>query len=289
MLPRLTAILGEGPVLLGADGIYSASGLESSTEQSEELGYRDAVAARQSGDYLKAVAGSHSVPVMDHEVDRFLSKMPQGALILDIGGCWGWHWRRLAEIRPDVGVVIMDFARSNLVHALRMLGSLVGVQVALLHADATALPFLDADEVTEGFDGVWTVQVFQHIPDFPLACRESCRVLRRGGVFASYSLHATPLNRLIYAIAGKHYHSEGMLDGAFHLTRASEAQQQAISDIFCATVADRYSECLYHPELRLSFSGRPGSLVGKVDARLGEAPWLGRWIARQRGFEVVKS
>lgn len=288
MLPRLTAILRDGPIVRGSDGIYSAPLPESSVEQCEEMGFRDAVAARQSEDYMTAIAGSHSVPVMDHEVVRFLSKMPKGALILDIGGCWGWHWRRLATTRPDVGVVIMDFSRPNLVHALRMLGPLVGVQVALLHADATALPFLDADDGVDGFDGVWTVQVLQHIPDFLLACRESRRVLRRGGVFTNFSLHATPLNRLVYAIAGRQYHIEGMLDGAFHLTRASDKEWQAVSGVFFAAVTDRYTECLFHPDLHFSFSGRPGALLGRLDARLGAIPWLGRWIARQRGFEVVK-
>ena len=288
MLPRLTSILGSGSIVLGSDGIYSAPFPESSIKQHEEIGYRDAVAARQSDDYMTAVAGSHSIPVMDYEVDRFLSNMPNGALILDIGGCWGWHWRRLATARPDVGVVIMDFARSNLVHAFRMLGPLVGAQVVLLHADATALPFLDADEVQDGFDGVWTVQALQHVPDFLLACRESRRVLKRGGAFTNFSLHATPLNRLIYAIAGKHYHTEGKLDGAFHLTRANDEQRRALSGVFSATVNDRYSECLFHPDLRFSFSGRPGALLGRLDARLGALPWLGRWVARQRGFEVIK-
>ncbi len=288
MLPRLTSLLGNGSMVLGSDGIFSAPLPASSLEQRNELVFRETVAARQSDDYMTAIAGSHSIPVMDYEVDRFLSKMPKGALILDIGGCWGWHWRRLATTRPDVGVVILDFARPNLVHALRMLGPLVGVQVALVHADATALPFLDPDEGGDGFDGVWTVQVLQHIPDFEFACREARRVLKRGGQFANYSAHATPLNRLIYTIAGRHYHTDGVLDGALHLTRANDKQRQIVSDVFGATATDRYTECLFHPELRFTFAGRPGSLLGKLDARLGEIPWLGRWIARQRGFEVTR-
>ena len=44
--------------------------------------------------------------------------------------------------RPDVGVLIVDFLRSNLPHGRNVLGDLVGDQVALMHADATALPFV---------------------------------------------------------------------------------------------------------------------------------------------------
>lgn len=106
--------------------------------------------------------------------------MPQGALILDVGGCWGWHWRRLSKTRPDVGVLIVDFVRANLVHAQNVLGELVGDQVALMHADATALPFI-VDSRFKGFNGVWTVQTFQHIPAYDKAVAEAFRVLKGGG------------------------------------------------------------------------------------------------------------
>jgi ubiquinone/menaquinone biosynthesis C-methylase UbiE len=226
---------------------------------------------------------------MDHEVDRFLSRMPPGALILDIGGCWGWHWRRLATTRPDVGVLIIDFVRANLGHARNLLGSLVGMQGALMHADATALPFPDADASATGFDGVWTVQVFQHIPDFARACREAHRVLKRGGHFANYSLHATPVNRAAYRLMGKPFHTQGMLKDQFYLTRANDSQRQIVAGIFRGKVTDRYTECLFHPDLRLILTGRAGSSIGQFDARLGDVALLGRWIARQRSVETIKA
>jgi SAM-dependent methyltransferase len=185
-------------------------------------------------------------------------------------------------------VLIIDFVRANLRHAQKVLGSLVGTQVALMHADATALPFPEADAVSAGFDGVWTVQVFQHIPDFAHACREAYRVLKPGGRFANYSLHTTPLNRAVYQLLGKTFHTEGMWKNAFHLNRANDSQRQTVADIFEGGVIDRYTECLFHPDLKLTFSGRFGSLIGQLDARLGDMPWLGRWIARQRSFEASK-
>ncbi len=230
--PQLSFILINGALAQGPDGIYSAPMPSSASDQAPERALRERVAAQHYDSYLAAIAHSHSIPVMDHEVDRFLARMPQGALILDIGGCWGWHWRRLATTRPDVGVLIIDFVHANLSHAQKVLGPLVGAQVALMHADATALPFPDADAASAGFDGVWTVQVFQHIPDFARACREAHRVLKPGGQFANYSLHPTPLNRTIYRLLGKTFHTEGMVKNAFHFTSANDSQRQIIADIF---------------------------------------------------------
>jgi len=266
------------------DGVYLAPMPPTAQQAEHEL--RARVAAQYYDDYLGAIAQSHSIPVMDREVDRFLGAMPLGAAILDVGGCWGWHWRRLASVRPDVGVLIIDFERGNLSHARRLLGPLVGSQVALMHADATALPFPDGDPQT-GFDGVWSVQVLQHIPDFETACQEAHRVLRPGGLFANYSLHRTPFVRAVYRMFGRPYHSEGTVEGVYHLTRASDAQQQLIASCF-GGARSRYTECLFHPDLKLTFSGRDDSTIGRLDAWLSDAPVLSRWVARQRSTEARK-
>jgi ubiquinone/menaquinone biosynthesis C-methylase UbiE len=164
---------------INADGIYG-SHITVSENQSTEIALRESVAAAHYDNYLEAISCSHSISVMDFELDRFLAKIPHGGLILDIGGCWGWHWRRLASMRPDIGVLIVDFVRSNLPHARNVLGDLIGDQVALMHADATALPFKVSPDF-QGFDGIWTVQTFQHIPTYDKAVMESYRVLKKGG------------------------------------------------------------------------------------------------------------
>lgn len=286
----LTRLIARGAFALGPDGIYSAPMPERSSDQQPERELRERIASQQYEDHLATIARNHSVPVMDREVDLFLRKSPKGALVLDIGGCWGWHWRRLAATRPDVGVVIIDFVRANLRHAREVLGPLVGTQVVLMHADATSLPFWDAT-AEAGFDGVWTVQVFQHIPDFARACGEAARVLKPGGRFVNYSLQPTPLVRAIYRVAGKSYHTEGQGRGAFHLARASEQQRERVADIIGGgkLEGERYTECLFHPDLRLTFAGKQGSVLGRIDSRLGDLPGVARWIARQRSFEAIRS
>lgn len=255
MLPQLSNLL--GLLTQGDDGIYSDSICVNRPDQQVERALRERVAAHQYDDYLATIAKSHSIPVMEYEVRRFLDVLPRGAIVLDVGGCWGWHWRGLGE-RPDIGVVIVDFVRTNLAHAKSVLGQLIGQQVALVHGDATALPFRGDG----GFDGVWTVQVFQHIPDFARACRESYRVLNSGGRFQNTSLHITPANQVIHRIVGRKFHTAGMIANTFHLTRASDEQRAVVAAIFQSVIADRYTECLFHPDLRLSFSGRAGVLWG---------------------------
>ena len=74
-----------------ADGIYSAGNWGSGQEA--EIAMRKLVAERVPDNLDQVIATHHSFPVMDREVSAFVKGLPQNALILDVGGCWGWHWR----------------------------------------------------------------------------------------------------------------------------------------------------------------------------------------------------
>lgn len=280
-------ILSYNQIPLGFDGIYSSPKLVFSGEQEEERKLRESVASVQYDNYLEAISNSHSIPVMDHEVKRFISKMPINAKILDIGGCWGWHWRKIAEWRPDIEVLIVDFVRTNLYHAQTILGSLVGTQIHLLHGDATSLPFKTDTPQAPRFDGVWTVQVFQHIPDFRNACEEAFRVLKPGGQFVNYSLHITPFNRMVYRLFNKPYFVKGVLNNQYYLERANNHQKQIIAAVF-ENVKDRYTELLFHPDLKFKISGEQNNWVGNIDASLSDFSGLGKLFARQRSFEATR-
>jgi len=287
MTPQLHHLVNS--LSVDSDGIFFAIPSEStSADQSVEISLRERIAVENYDNYLYVISHSHSIPVMDHEVDRFLLHMPHGALILDIGGCWGWHWRRLAETRPDAGVVIVDFIRSNLTHAKNVLGDLVGSQVVLIHADATALPFV-IDEGFAGFDGVWTVQTFQHIPDFNKALLEAYRVLKvQSGLFANYSLNVQPSVRWLYHLFGRRYIIKGNVPGAFWLARASEEQKMFIEEVFGSKVSERWSEILFSPELHFNVPGRKGSWFGHLDALLSNNAGFLRMLARQHSFHCRK-
>jgi ubiquinone/menaquinone biosynthesis C-methylase UbiE len=270
-----------------SEGVYLGTNGDTGN-QVAEIRLREEVASREFDNHLDAVSGSHSIPVMDREVDRFLKKMPQGALILDIGGCWGWHWRRIASTRPDVRVLIVDFVRSNLTHAKQLLADLVGRQVWLMHADATTLPFQISEEFP-GFDGVWTVQTFQHIPDFRQAVSEASRVLKCGGFFVNYSLNHQPPIAWLYKILGKRYVLQGQVEGAFWLARTSGDQKECIRSIIGPEVAERWTEYLYSPEFYFTSPGKVGSLLGRLDAFMSNNIGIFGCFARQRSFEGIKT
>lgn len=267
-------------------GVYQGK-RQVNQSQAEEILLRQLVAQQVYTDYLAEIGKHHSIHVMDNEVDRFLKKIPVNGLILDIGGCWGWHWRDIAQKRPDINILIIDFVAANLVHAKNILGSLIGSQVALMDADATNLPFKLSDKFN-GFDGVWTVQTFQHIPDFSKAVKEVQRVLCKGGYFINYSLHKTPLNRFVYFMLRKKYHVEGEMHGSFYLSRANKQQKKVIEKAFHSKVHVRYTECLFQPDFGVICTGKKSSFLGSVDSLLGNFPWLGYWIARQQSYALTK-
>lgn len=94
---------------------------------------------------------------------------------------------------------------------------------------------------------------------------------------------------MVYRLMGKPFHTEGMLKNQFYLTRANDSQRQIVADIFQGKVTNRYTECLFHPDLRLTLTGRLGSSIGQLNAHLGDVWFLGRWIARQRSVETIKA
>ena len=139
----------------------------------------------------------------------------------------------------------------------------------------------------DSFDLIWTVRTFQHIPNFESAIRESFRCIKRGGVFINYSINRARLIQFIYLMIGRTYHIKGKID-VFYLDLASKIQKEIIESVFAQPVVTRYTEILFHPDLKLSFIGKENSFLGKLDARLsGNLFFLG-WVARQCSFEVYK-
>ena len=265
----------------GNDGIYSYKFTNSC--QSNEMELRKSVASRRYRDYSDIIAKHHSFPVMDKEVDFFLRDIRCGGIVIDVGGGWGWHWRRLKETRPDIIVFIVDFVKENLVVAKDILKTLVDKNVYLVHGDATSLVFDD-----NTFDGYWSVQTLQHIPDFFTAVQEAYRVLKPGGVFANYSLNVQSLLKSAFRIFRKTYHVHGKIPGSFYLSRASREQISIVNKIFSNEASIKFTEILFKPELRFTSPGRYQSFLGRVDKMLSSSGSFFSWIARQQSFHVAK-
>lgn len=266
---------------LGEDKIFSYD--FTSVEQNEERKLRESVASKDYKDYLDEISNHHSIPVMDREVDIFLKNIPPHGIIVDVGGCWGWHWRRMNYIRPDVFVFIVDFVRGNLVYARNILGSQVNKNIFLVYGDATSLIFQD-----NTFDGWWSVQTLQHIPNFEKAAKEAWRVLKAGGIFANYSLNTPYFVRVIYRIMGRHYHVSGQIPGAIYLARASNEQLKIVEEIFSNDVTQRFTEILFKPEFKITSPGKKNSIMGKIDSFFSGNSGTFSWIARQQSFHTYK-
>ena len=272
---------------LGKDGIYS--GLKASLpDQKLEISLREMVASKNYDNYLDSVSKSHSITVMDHEVVKFLKKMPKNSIILDIGGCWGWHWRKINIKRPDVKIIIIDFVRSNLIHAKNVLGKLIGTQVELVHADAMDLPF-EINKNFNGFNGIWSVQTLQHIPKFSKAINEAYHLLLKNGHFINYSLHNTPFNIFIFKIFRKKFHKKGVVEGSYYLERASNEQIFILQKYFGKeNVTINYSETLFHPDLKFRFFGKKNNYFGYIDILISYFKPLAYLISRQSSFSAKK-
>ena len=268
-------------LILDDDGIYSYA--FNNIDQEDEIKTRISVADEIYNDYLSALSQHHSIPVMDKEVRFFCDRMPKNAKIIDVGGCWGWHWRNVSKIRPDIKIFIVDFIKGNLHHAKNILKEDINQSVFLIHGDATDLIFDD-----DVFDGYWSVQTLQHIPNFKKTILEAYRVLKKDGLFANYSLNNQFVIRFIYKLLGREYIVQGN-STHFYLSRASQEQKDVVSEVFEQDVQIRHSEIIFKPELKISFSGREKSIFGVLDSYLSNNVGFLSSIARQQSYHVYKA
>jgi len=274
-------ILHSNFITIKKDGIYGD--LSEYGEQELEVKTREKVASYYFESYLDEISKHHSIPVMDKELLKFLETIPNNGAVLDIGGCWGWHWRKINKIRPDIKVVIVELVRSNLFIAKSILGKLVDENIFLVHGNALNLPLYDLS-----FDGVWSVQATQHIPSLELVYREVYRVLKVGGLFADYNLNNSNLTKFIYGVLGKKYIVEGTVNDQFFLRRTTNKNRSLLFEIFKTKIRNRYTEILFSPEYKLPIGGRESSLIGIADFYLANFGYLFKPLARQRSLHALK-
>ncbi len=274
-------ILKENFTAFKKDGIYGY--LSDYGEQELEVRTREKVASNHFDSFLFEISKHHSIPVMDKEILRFLKNIPNNGTILDIGGCWGWHWRKINQIRPDIKVVIVELIRTNLFIAKGILGELIDKNIFLVHGNAINLPVHD-----HSFDGVWSVQATQHIPSLELVYKEVYRVLKIGGLFSDYNLNHSGLTKFIYRFLGKKYIVEGTANNQFFLRRTTNKNRSLLSKIFKTKIRSRYTEILFSPEYKLPIGGREKSLLGLADFYLANFGYFLKPFARQRSLHALK-
>lgn len=261
------------------DGIYTYDFEVES--QVDELDVRLAV-AKSSQDYFLQISQSHSIPVMDREIEIFLKKIPHNGVVLDVGGGWGWHFRHCLDLRPDISVIILDMLIENL-HIAKTLLKNKMKNVYLVHGTATDLPF-----PSNSISGFWSVQALQHVPEFDKAVIEAYRVLKVGGIFANYSLQPNTVAEKIRKLVGLNSGRSEESGPKFFLSKASFEQTEFIEKTFAGLSQTRFTEVLFEPTLKLTFPGKEGSLLGYIDSRLSsERSYLSKF-ARQKSTHIEK-
>jgi ubiquinone/menaquinone biosynthesis C-methylase UbiE len=252
-------------------------------KQLKEIELRKKVAKRNYLDHLNEISKYHSVNVMDNEIIFFLEKIPKNSLVCDLGGGWAWHWRNINKIRPDIKIFIVDFLIENLEIAKFFIGKNLNKNIYLINDDICNIKITN-----KVFDAIWSVQTLQHIPSYKLAMKNIFKILKNNGILFNYNLNINPIIEFIYKIIGKKYCKEGYTP-IFYLSRSSIKQKNIIEKIFENQVKTRYCEILFHPDIKLFFSGKKNSIVGIIDSWLSGEQKFKKMFARQECFIVKKN
>jgi ubiquinone/menaquinone biosynthesis C-methylase UbiE len=255
--------------------------IKSQVSQKKEFINRRKVAKSYYNNFYNHISDHHSIQVMDLEIVNLLKIIPKNSIICDIGGCWGWHWRNICEQRPDINIVIIDFVYENLLIAKKILKKKINKQIYLVNDDICELKLKK-----EIFDTVWTVQTLQHIKKYSKAIKNIYKILKIDGYLFNYNLNINYIVKIIYKIFNKKYLIKGY-NNDFYLERSSIKQKKIIKKIFKNTITTRYTELLFHPDLKIK-TGSIKNLFGKIDSFLSGSLFIKKIFARQEAFIVKK-
>ena len=255
--------------------------IKSYVSQKKEFINRRKVAKSYYNNFYSHISDHHSIQVMDLEIVNLLKIIPKNSIICDIGGCWGWHWRNICKQRPDINIVIIDFVYENLLIAKKILKKKINKQIYLVNDDICKLKLKK-----EIFDTVWTVQTLQHIKKYSKAIKNIYKILKIDGYLFNYNLNINYIVKTIYKIFNKKYLIKGY-NNDFYLERSSKTQKKIIKKIFKNTITTRYTELLFHPDLKIK-TGSIKNLFGKIDSFLSGSLFIKKIFARQEAFIVKK-
>ncbi len=128
---------------------------------------------------------------------RRLADLSAGATVLDMGCGRGTSVPLIRDMFQPARLVAFDIDAAAIEQARRRLAPLLGESVELRVADATRLPFADAE-----FDAALELGILHHIPDWRAALRETARVLKPGSVFYFAEPSYGRIHRGMYCLMG---------------------------------------------------------------------------------------
>ena len=123
---------------------------------------------------------------------------------------------------PKADVTCLDYSADMMKNAKKRATAMMLSNVAFVQGDVGALPFAD-----ESFDLVLSLNGFHAFPDKDAAFRETCRVLKRGGVFCGCFYIAGRFPRTDWFV--KHmYVPKGFFTPPFETAESLEARLRGL-------------------------------------------------------------
>ena len=123
---------------------------------------------------------------------------------------------------PKADVTCLDYSADMMENAKKRAAAMKLSNVAIVQGDVGALPFAD-----ESFDLVLSLNGFHAFPDKDAAFRETCRVLKRGGVFCGCFYIAGRFPRTDWFV--KHmYVPKGFFTPPFETAESLEARLRGL-------------------------------------------------------------
>jgi len=218
---------------------------------------------------MLAVSRHHYVPTMKMAAKRFARRFGEDSWILDIGTGWGWYWH--GSIAPQI--VAMDFSLETLLVTKQMLKGQIDRNVHLVCADAVQLPF-----GTESVDGIWSVQMLQHLPiDRLISCLRRCEEIKRpNAMMELYWLNWNTPQWLVSTLLRKPSWRDRQEPYTLSMATGNTLRE-LLSEHLTGQIAIGYNETVFHPEIRM-----PHRLpLEWLDRGLGTVPLVNKFLARQ--------
>ena len=246
-------------------------------KQNKEFLMRKTVASKVYKNYLKEISKFHSIEVMDREIIKFTRNLKKNSLIMDLGCGWCWHWRNIHKIRPDINIVAIDFVRENFYHAKKIISKKSIKQFYFINDNIYNTHFKK-----KMFDAVWTVQVFQHIPDLSKTLNEVYRILKPGGQLFNYHLNSS-----IFVKIKNLFLNNKNIKNYYYLNRDLTFNKKLFTKVFKNKILIEYNEIIFHPELKF-FLGNKNSFLAKIDSLMSGSGFLRSFLARQVLMKINK-
>ena len=186
------------------DGIITRSTLLGKVMDSLVWGLDKELAARWVEDALSPIPADFAGRLLEVPVGTGVLTMPLYAAL------------------PQAAVTCLDYSADMMAHAQKRAAALGLANVDFVQGDVGALPFAD-----ESLDLVLSLNGFHAFPDKGAAFRETCRVLKRGGVFCGCFYIAEEFKRTDWFV--KHmYVPKGFFTPPFETKESLTKRLQAL-------------------------------------------------------------